>query len=947
MSDSLPHSLPAAKLRNLILRAIAVLTFLAVLLSHAFSSLAAPNPQTDSAEERARQVLSRMTPQEKIGQLFLVTFQGPVLRADSELADLINRYHIGGVVLRADHDNFSTGEESLNQILALNHSLQTASWEASQETRLDPTTREEYTPNFVPLFVAVSQEGDGYPYDQILDGMTPLPNNLAIGATWQPSLAREVGYVLGEELSALGINMLLGPSLDVLEPPYSGETEVLGTRSFGGDPYWVSRMGVEYVQGVQTGSSGQVAVIAKHFPGAGASDRLPEREVATIRRSLEQLRLLDLVPFTAISGNMNSFPGAHVDGLLVSHTRYQGFQGTNIRATTRPVSLDLDAVKQLMGVEPLSLWREQGGLLVSDDLGGPAIRRYYTSIKQTEDMVSRAALNAFLARNDLLYISDFSMGNTSNFEGTVRVLESFTKKYRDDPAFAPLVDESVHRILTLKFELYERLILEEILPSEAGLEGVGDANSVSFEVAQQAATLISPQQADLEIEIPDPPNLNDRIVFIVDTGEVRACSTCSRENALEVDALEDVVLHLYGPSAGGQVSTNYLTSFSLRDLEDAMRAATGITDIENELRRANWIVFAMLGPEISSPSYTALNQFLSERADLYQQKRLIVFAFGAPNYLDATNITKLTAYYGMYSKIPEFVDMAAYLLFRELRPPGAPPVSIPAVDYILNQALFPDPEQVISLRLDDPQVGGAEGEAGAATPVVPQYQIGDSIRVRTGVILDQNGHPVPDGTPVEFFSGLAGIPPQIETTVGGTARTTFQALVSGPMEIRAETETAKQSEILRVDIQQMAANGSTEEPAPEEPTPTPTAEPTITPTATLVPLVTLPPAVEPPPSPSGPELGDWIFAVLIGAAVGWVFYRMSALVGQVRWGVRGGFLALIGGLLAYSYLALEMPVIPVVSEMSISRAVLITTLAGTMLGLFTTWLWRFVGTQRR
>ena len=61
--------------------------------------------------------------------------------------------------------------------------------------------------------------------------------------------------------------MLLGPSLDVLEEPNPESTGDLGIRTFGGDPFWVGRMGQMYITGVHSGSGGNIAVIAKHFLG--------------------------------------------------------------------------------------------------------------------------------------------------------------------------------------------------------------------------------------------------------------------------------------------------------------------------------------------------------------------------------------------------------------------------------------------------------------------------------------------------------------------------------------------------------------------------------------------------------------------------------------------------------------------------------------------------------
>jgi beta-N-acetylhexosaminidase len=202
----------------------------------------------------------------------------------------------------------------------------------------------DHTP--IPLLIALNQEGDNAPNSHIFNGLTELPSSMAIGATWQPGSARLVGDVLGQELAAIGVNMLMGPVLDVLENPSADSASNLGARSFGGDPYWVGLMGQAYIDGVHVGSNGRVAVIAKHFPGFGASDRPLNEEIPTVQKELSQLELVELAPFFAVTGGAGS-ASETADGLLSTHIRYQGFQG-NIRATTNPVSLDAQALATLM-----------------------------------------------------------------------------------------------------------------------------------------------------------------------------------------------------------------------------------------------------------------------------------------------------------------------------------------------------------------------------------------------------------------------------------------------------------------------------------------------------------------------------------------------------------------------------------------------------------------------
>jgi len=225
---------------------------------------------------------------------------------------------------------------------------------------------------------------------------------------------------------------------------------------------------------------------------------LPEEEVATVRKSLEQLKQIELLPFYAVTGNAPS-QAATVDGLLASHIRYQGFQG-NIRATTRPVSFDPQAFTQLMSLPEFATWRENGGLMISDNLGSRAFRRF---IDPSGEIFNARfiARDAFLTGNDILYVgNDFiSPGDPSSYISILRTLAFFAQKYREDPAFAQRVDISVFRILTLKYKIYENIFtLDQVLAPEDSISDLGTYDQVTFDVAQEAATIINPSLEELD-----------------------------------------------------------------------------------------------------------------------------------------------------------------------------------------------------------------------------------------------------------------------------------------------------------------------------------------------------------------------------------------------------------------------------------------------------------------
>lgn len=876
----------------------AFLAFQPVLLALAAGQQTDPTP-----EEKARQLMAEMTPEEKVGQLFLITFKGRTVDQNAAIYELIKDFHIGGVVLSRANDNFTGPEDTLAAAYTLTAALQQVEWDASQKPLVE-TTVAPSDQRYIPLFIGIAQEGDQFPYDQILSGVTPLPNLMAIGATWKPDLSRQAGSVLGAELHALGFNLYLGPSLDVLDLK-NLEGDDLGTRTFGGDPYWVGVMGRAFIQGLHEGSGSQLAVIAKHFPGRGGSDRQPEKEVATVRKSLEQLKQIELEPFFTVTGRAADATSA-VDGLLVSHIRYQGFQG-NIRATTRPVSFDQTALETILALPDFLNWRTSG-VVVSDDIGSEAVRKFFDPAGNSFD-IRQVARSALLAGNDLIYVDNFLSANDPDaITSARRTLNFFAQKYREDTAFAERVDASVLRLLTLKYKLYPTFDLEQVVPPQTGLTAIGKAQQTVFDLARSGVTLISPSASDLANSLPEPPQMGEGMVFITDVVTWQQCSKCVSQASLDVETFENAVLRLYGPRAGGQVSSIYLSSYSFNTLRALIdRDEERSKELADSLTRAEWVVIASLNEQQNRADSLALQRLLSERPELLTGKKVIVFAFNAPYYLDATDISKVTAYYGIYSKAPAYIEVAARILFQELTPASASPVSIPGIGYDLIAATSPDPAQVIPLMFDLP-VDAQPTPTPAETDLTPQptpvvtFKLGDTIPLKTGVIIDHNRHMVPDGTPVRFIitvGGESGVVQQVETvTKDGVAKASYRLQAPGTYEFRVVSDQAVTSEILRLEI-----IGNTPAAVTEiVPTATPTPEPTSTPTPTPTPTV----EVTPPPVVKTSVL-DWSVSILALAAVAGGVFILGRYTLTERWGARWGSLTAMGGLLGYLYLALGLP----------------------------------------
>ena len=911
-------------------------------------------PMSLKAQDEAdfiQTLIDGMSVEERVGQLFLVIFAGNDLSPESDVAQLIREYRVGGVVLLTDNGNFTNAEDTPRQVTELTNGLQALAFS-------QPLTG---TTTSVPLFIAITQEGDGFPYSQITAGVTAVPNNMALGATWNVKNAEKIGEIMGRELGAMGINLLLGPSLDVLDNPRPGLKGDLGTRVFGGDPYWVGKFGQAYIRGVHIGSEGKVAVVAKHFPGHGGSDRRADEEVATVHKSLQELRKIELAPFFAVTQLKEDDPQAMADALMTSHIRYRGFHG-NIRQLTRPISFDPQALQALMALPEFEPWRRGGGLMISDDLGVRAVRKYYDPQLQTFPQ-KRIAQEAFLAGNDLLMLSHFALTDNwpAQLENIKVTIQFFRDKYLSDRNFQARVDEALRRILRLKYRLYPdpsatlrtSFTLEAVqVDAENLAEVVGLGREVVFQVAQEAITLIYPGPEELTDRLPSPPLLDEDILIFTEDRQASDCAGCELFPFIEPDALRSTILRLYGPEAIGQVDPERIHGLTFSQLKQFLaEGAVSEVDVEGLVREADWLIFAMLDLNLEDyPNSDAVKSFLKLRPDVLPGKKVVVLAYNAPYYLDSTEISKLTAYYGIYSKVEPLIEASVRALFREFMPPGGSPVSIEGIKYNLISRTEPDPSQVIEVMAPDML---AKQEV---TPTPIDLNVGDTLRVRTSVILDRNGHPVPDGTPAVFRllypAESVESPPHYVTTVNGVAETTITVERTGELHITVTSDPAQTSNTLKVITPgNEPATIATEVPTPTDtPEPTPTPTPTSTPTDTPIPIPTPTPTPTDTPTPtstptptptSTPEptptatptetppgeqeskaaggqggegtrrrvdIGDFLLAVLGSIVVGGGSYLVQRkAVHSLSQRLRFFLWSVVGGLIGYSFYGLDLP----------------------------------------
>lgn len=925
-----------------VVRRLLLLALTLGLLLQPLASFFPANPVLAQSDVDA--LMAEMTPAEKVGQIFLITFDGRDVTPEGPLAQLIQDYHIGGVVLSSSHDNFS-GTETASSTKVLIETLQQIAWQKSRAA-VDPNNSEAQDhslPIYIPLSIGISQKDETGRQDQFLQDLTQLPNPMAIGATWSEENAMQVGQALGQELSALGFNLYVGPSLDVVDTSDLQQAANAGTETFGGDPYWVGLLAQAYIAGLHSGSEGKMSVIARHFPGLGGADRPPLEEVSTIQKSLEQLKQIELSPFMAVAGAEDQLQQA--DGFMVSHIRFQGLQG-NIRATTKPVSFDQAALAQLLSVEPIAAWRQAGGLTVSDSLGSRAVRLFFDSTGSEFDPIN-IARTAFLAGNDLLYLDNFHSENDLDAFTTIRrTLDSFTAKYQEDSVFAQQVDASVRRILAEKLSRYPEFNLDQVLPPAEKLEIIGKSSAVSLKTAREGATLIAPSQEYLAGLLPQPPSFSEYITIFTDARSLRQCSSCENINNLSTNAFFTTLTRLYGSRGSRQLSESRINSYNFVQLMEILDQVSEPSDpyMVDNLRRSKWVIFNFQGLDPDLPQTYALKRLLAERVDLLQNKNVIVFSYGEPYYLDSTEIAKLTAYYALYDKTQAALEIAARLLMQEAQPLGSLPVSLAPVGYDLRQQTAPTSNQVIPIALLTTSMSTMEiistPDAPFSAPVtpVPLFRMGETVRIQAGPVRDKNNHTVPDGTVVRFTIRLAGedliIAQPEATTIDGLATISYRIDRDGIFEVTATSEPAMVSGTLVLNTQGGLAQVIM-------PTPTPTIQPT--PTRTPPPIQTLFPSKSPEPAANTtgfPSMMDWFLIVLILiAGFGVAFLVGFRWWGGSKWAIRSGFCALIGGLLAYLLLTLGIDSLAEMVKESGSWFIIQMTMTGMLFGWVVALIW--------
>lgn len=301
----------------------------------ASGSLEATDPADVDAIEA---ILAAMTPEEKIGQLLMPQVFGTDDQSLTEAqrrsnveahgyptpSEIVAGHSLGGVIY------LENNVVSAPQLRAFSASLQDSAMASTG----------------IGLLIAVDQEGGRV--SRISDEVSSFPPAADLGS--DPALAREVGYVTGQQIQQQGVNVVLAPVADVVNP---GNPGFIGDRSFGDDPASVATMVAASVEGLQTSG---VAAAVKHWPGHGATAIDSHATLPTVDLDRSSWDERDRIPFDAAIKQ-----GVAI--VLVGHLAFPQLDPSGRPATVSPVLIN-ELLRDELGF---------GGVVMSDALNMGAV----------------------------------------------------------------------------------------------------------------------------------------------------------------------------------------------------------------------------------------------------------------------------------------------------------------------------------------------------------------------------------------------------------------------------------------------------------------------------------------------------------------------------------------------------------------------------------------------
>lgn len=241
-------------------------------------------------EERVQDLLSRMTPEEKFWQLFMIP---------GDISGDTAKYKTG--IFGFQVSTIGQNTDAAGQMMNYNEG------NSAYETAIKINEMQKFFLERSRLGIPI------IPFDEALHGLvrngaTAFPQAIALAATWDTELVNEVAGAIAEECSSRGIRQILSPVVNVATDVRWGRTE----ETYGEDPFLVSEMGVAYVSAFENKG---IITTPKHFvanTGDGGRDSYP------IHYNERYMREIILPPFQAC------FDRGGSRSVMTSYNSYNG-----------------------------------------------------------------------------------------------------------------------------------------------------------------------------------------------------------------------------------------------------------------------------------------------------------------------------------------------------------------------------------------------------------------------------------------------------------------------------------------------------------------------------------------------------------------------------------------------------------------------------------------------
>ena len=448
----------------------------------ALSCLAALSGCNDSSNsqsinDKAREITEQMTLEEKVAQKIIMSFRYWCDDSDPECVDgltemndsvrhVIGENKVGGVIL------FSSNLVDIDQTAELIWNMQDAVADDQE----------------VGLFVTIDQEGGNVvrlPRDQA----TNLPGNMALGSAYlnsnDPQLAYDAGKVLGSEINAVGFNVNFAPVVDVQSNPLN---PVINVRSYGEDPELVGILGGQTAQGM---ASENVIGAFKHFPGHGDTESDSHYGLPVVNKTKEEAYAIDLAPYqTAIEQDIAP------DMIMTAHIQYPALDDSMITSSKTGEEMIVPAtLSYKIQTELLREELNYQGLTITDALDMQGIADYFEE--------ADAVIKTFQAGVDIALMP--TLFRTAGDEGKLgNLIDDIVEAVKQGELSEEQIDRSVERIITTK--LKRDLLntggeqdLAEIQENARNLIGNEQHQAIEKDITDKAMTLIANEENKLPL----------------------------------------------------------------------------------------------------------------------------------------------------------------------------------------------------------------------------------------------------------------------------------------------------------------------------------------------------------------------------------------------------------------------------------------------------------------